>query len=510
MPKFLRSKWFLFLLAGIILLGIGGAYYYVNNEQAAQAAEEPAIQTATVRQGEIVVSATGAGTVIPAEEVSPGFRGSGILAELAVQVGDEVEAGDVLARLDDTAAREKVTQAEIALRQAELQLQQLLSGADAASLAAARSALATAQADLARLTTPPGEQDIEAAQQNLRSAQLTLNSLLAGPTAEEIAGAKADLELATVALQQAQADYDKVAWRSDIGELPQALALQQATTAYEKARANYDLATAGAEPDRISAARAQVASAQSALDALQNGPEAEDIAAAEARVEQAQAALDDLLTGASAIDEELAQLNVKQAQNNLASAQKELADAELSAPIAGVITAVDAQVGENVGAAPIISLADLDQPLLEIFLDETDLDKVGVGYEVEVVFDAFPDDTFIGRVEQVDPSLALESGTSVVRALVRLDESSFAKPVALPIGLNATVEVIGGRASNAMLVPVEALREISPGQYAVFVMKDGEPTLTFVEVGLMDFTFAEILSGLEPGDVVTTGIVETK
>ena len=79
-----------------------------------------------------------------------------------------------------------------------------------------------------------------------------------------------------------------------------------------------------------------------------------------------------------------------------------------------MITAVDAQVGENVGTTAIISLADLEQPLLEIFLDETDLDKVGVGYEVEVVFDAFPDDTFIGTVQQVDPSLVNESGSTVV------------------------------------------------------------------------------------------------
>ncbi len=67
-----------------------------------------------------------------------------------------------------------------------------------------------------------------------------------------------------------------------------------------------------------------------------------------------------------------------------------------------------------------------------------------------------------------------------------------------------------GRATNALLVPVEAVRELSPDSYAVFVMENGEPKMKFVEVGLMDFTFAEILSGLEVGDVVTTGLVETQ
>ena len=76
----------------------------------------------------------------------------------------------------------------------------------------------------------------------------------------------------------------------------------------------------------------------------------------------------------------------------------------------------------------------------------------------------------------------------------RFPEILPAKPQTLPVGLNATVEVIGGRSQNAVLVPVEALREISPGEFAVFVMQDSEPQLRFVEVGLMDFTFAEILS----------------
>jgi multidrug efflux pump subunit AcrA (membrane-fusion protein) len=75
--------------------------------------------------------------------------------------------------------------------------------------------------------------------------------------------------------------------------------------------------------------------------------------------------------------------------------------------------------------------------------------------------------------------------------------------------MNAAVDIVGGRAENAILIPVEALRELGPGEFAVFVLQDGEPRLRPVEVGIMDFTFAEILSGLEAGETVTTGIVET-
>jgi multidrug efflux pump subunit AcrA (membrane-fusion protein) len=90
-----------------------------------------------------------------------------------------------------------------------------------------------------------------------------------------------------------------------------------------------------------------------------------------------------------------------------------------------------------------------------------------------------------------------------------LDEES-ELPAALPIGANATVEIIAARAEDALLVPAEALRELSPGQYAVFVMVDGELQMQQVEVGVMDYAYAEIISGLNEGDVVSTGMVPTE
>jgi multidrug efflux pump subunit AcrA (membrane-fusion protein) len=61
-----------------------------------------------------------------------------------------------------------------------------------------------------------------------------------------------------------------------------------------------------------------------------------------------------------------------------------------------------------------------------------------------------------------------------------------------------------------VLVPVEALHEIGEGQYTLFVMENGTLRLRVVEVGLQDLTRAVISSGLRAGDIVTTGVVETK
>jgi multidrug efflux pump subunit AcrA (membrane-fusion protein) len=118
-----------------------------------------------------------------------------------------------------------------------------------------------------------------------------------------------------------------------------------------------------------------------------------------------------------------------------------------------------------------------------------------------------PEKTFTGEVTQVDPGLYTSGNTSVVRAIVKLDSTN--DYIHLPIGTAAAVDVIGGRAENAVLVPIEALHQAGE-QYTVFVMENGGPRLRAVEVGVQDLLYAEIKSGLKPGEGVTTGITETQ
>ena len=81
-----------------------------------------------------------------------------------------------------------------------------------------------------------------------------------------------------------------------------------------------------------------------------------------------------------------------------------------------------------------------------------------------------------------------------------------AHPVKLLGDMNAEIEIVAGEALNALLVPVQALRQLGDDRYAVFVVLDnGDLEMRFVEVGLMDFVNAEILSGLNRGDVVSLG-----
>jgi multidrug efflux pump subunit AcrA (membrane-fusion protein) len=115
---FLRSKYLWITLGGILLVVVGGylAYDYFSTDSA-EASEAPQIQTSVARSGDLTVFATGAGQVIPAKEVNLGFDESGTLDELLVTVGDQVQSGEVIARLETNQSEDEIA---LALAEAEL------------------------------------------------------------------------------------------------------------------------------------------------------------------------------------------------------------------------------------------------------------------------------------------------------------------------------------------------------------------------------------------------------
>ncbi len=202
-----------------------------------------------------------------------------------------------------------------------------------------------------------------------------------------------------------------------------------------------------------------------------------------------------------------AALQVEQAQLSLDQAEAQLAATTLTAPQDGVVTRVQAARGDSVGASAIITLADMERPLVRFSLEESDLDKAKVGATTRIVFDAYHEHVFDGEVTRIEPVLAMVQNVPVIQAWSTLTLTDAVPP--LLIGLSAEVEIVVGESYRTLLVPVQAVRELAPGQFSVFVVDDdGTLRLTPVEVGLRDFANAEILSGLQGGDVVSTGTVE--
>jgi len=466
-PK--RALWI--ALAVIILAGGGGfAYYHFFYTPTQQQADDPGLQTATVRRGDLVIYASGSGTLTAASEASFGFGTSAQVKSLNVKVGDVVEAGQLLAELDNS------TQ-EIAYAQAKRNLAELTSPYAIATaeqdLATAQQSVISTRSTLAYLISPTvlyWEEQVAQAQQALADAQTS---------------SSADSEAVKQA-QEALTSYQaKLAGNQDYYQnkyLPENFTKFDRQTGKKYVSAPTDIDIAGARA-AYAQAQASVTEAQNYLAALKG----EDVP--------------DDATGANLTALEDAQLNLQSAEDTLNGTR-------LVAPISGTIMSLDLVVGDTAGTSEVVTIADLSQPYLEVYLDETDWSNIVVGYDAEVTFDALPDQTFTGKVTQVDPGLYSSGNSSVVRGLVLLDDSQ--GKLNLPIGTTAALDIIAGRAQNAVLVPVDALRETSPGNYAVFVMENGTPKLRVIEVGIQDLFYAEVKSGLEAGEVVSTGLVQTQ
>jgi len=524
----LRKVGFWLLVILLLVVAAGGGYvFYAQGAAAPEATEEAVVQTATVRRGSLVISASGSGTVI-ANQVELSFERSGVLSALLVEVGDSVKAGDILAVAvngdSEASLTAQLSSAELSVLKAQQNLDELNTPADALTIAQAEADLAAVKEQLESLRTPSqtdlanAQLAVIEAQEAVDDSQYDLDSLSFGRgNAEQINLARANYLLAQENVDRMQEIYNNT--KGDpLEDARKAQALSNLEGAkltrnqklailnwYLGTPSDEEVTTAQAE---LAVVQAQLAQAQQALADLMN-PSADDMALLEAKIVDFEAQIEDLKAGPDPDDVRMAELELENAQAQLTILQENMAEQSLVAPSDGTILSINASVDDSVGTSTLITMADLTQPMLEVFVDETDMNQIGVGYEVEVVFDALPDQTFVGKVLSVDPSLVSSGMVVAVRGVVQLDTASFAKPQTLPIGLNASIEVIGSRAENVLLVPVEALREIADDKYAIFVMENEQPTMKVVEVGLMDYTYAEIISGLNEGDVVTTGVVET-
>ncbi|HEX6035908.1 MAG TPA: biotin/lipoyl-binding protein, partial [Anaerolineales bacterium] len=86
-------------------MAVGGFAAYSGLSPAAQTTDGTEVQTAVAQRGDLIVSASGTGTLIAQSDATFGFETSGQVTEVYTRVGDQVEAGQVLAQLDDTLAQ---------------------------------------------------------------------------------------------------------------------------------------------------------------------------------------------------------------------------------------------------------------------------------------------------------------------------------------------------------------------------------------------------------------------
>jgi HlyD family secretion protein len=333
----------------VLLVGVGGLVYQGQRQE----------QTA-----ELYYSG-----IIEATQANVAFQVSGRVQDVPVDEGRRVKKGDLLAVLfrDEFVARRDQAQANLEQQKKKLgQLEVVL--------------------EVNRKVLPA---EVERAEASEKALAAQLAQAESGYRPQELESARLSVEEARAALEDARRNkerFDQLFGKKVVAEKDRDAAQLRFETAlkeYGRARETYAMLKEGYRREDIEAARARLTEAQAAVKLARSnlkkiGVAEREVEAARATVEAARAAL------------------------NLTEIQ--LGYTELRAPFDGVIVSRNIEPGEVVSPGQeVISISDLSEVDLKVFVPETEIGKVKPGQSAAVKIDTFPDKTYQGRVAFISP-----------------------------------------------------------------------------------------------------------
>ena len=199
---------------------------------------------------------------------------------------------------------------------------------------------------------------------------------------------------------------------------------------------------------------------------------------------------------AQSADEAASNLAVNTAAVELARVQ--LDKTRITAPFAGIVGLRHVSAGEYITAGQaLVNLEAIDPVKADFRVPEKFLPAIRVGQTIKIKVDAFPEDSFEGRVYAIDPRLDVAGRSLLVRAMVPNRDQR------LRPGLFARVTVLLQLKEDALSVPEQAIVPQGESQF-VFKIVDGKAKLTKVKIGTRREGRVEIVEGLTAGDQVVT------
>jgi HlyD family secretion protein len=439
-------------------------------------------QQVTVTRGDLTLSVSGDGKITTSREARLTFSSAGRVSKIAVHEGDKVKTGDVLASLDTrslelalqqvqmsvTQAEGTLLQAQLAQRNAENTLENLKNSGDSLKLALINAQVSR---DTAKINLNTGIAAVD-----FTAADAALNR------------AKTYYEYVQNQLKTATTNIDT--WLMALDSAKQSLDAAQA--AYNNALAGYDSNQVNLKKEQLQAAELSVTLAQKNMDDLGKN-----------------VAIQEMQVASSAQTVKQAQQAVDLAKQSLADAQRQLDEANITAPFDGVVAAVLVKEGDIIPTpsmvpTTVIQLVNPGFLELVVEVDEIDIPSVKLAQEAAVKVEALPGAVFKGKVTAIYP-VPLEKGGIVlydVKLGLDVPESSGIK-----VGMSATADILTEKRTNVLMVPSRAVTKKSQGQTVVKVKVDKSIEERAVIVGLDDGIRTEIVSGLVEGQTV---IVETK
>jgi HlyD family secretion protein len=414
----MRQRPVIILVLLLLIIAAGGGWWYLSSHPEVQTQLMADLGLESEATPEDVVAVSG---IIEAEEVSVTTETGGRVAEVLADEGDAVEEGDILVRLDDALLQAQMAQAEAAVDVAEAALAQVMAGVPEEEIRQTETLLAQAEvardgalqalrdAQAARNNPQELEALIDAARTQLDIAELTVDQAIAGVRAAEIQQA-----YFTRTYAQLLEGFDVEIPLPSGQVLSRHITIHEDTLSQIRRQGNLANQEAWMAWEALYAAEATRDGARQNLsnlvdmrdnplqtDALVDATQAQS-EISEANVEVVQAQLDALRAGATEEEVRAAEAQVQQAEASLSTLQVHLEKTTLRAPRTGIVLERTVSVGEL--APPnfsLLTIADLDQVTLTVYVPENEMGLVKVGQSVQVRVDSFPERTFNGEVVHI-------------------------------------------------------------------------------------------------------------
>lgn len=552
-----KTVWVNIALAIGILFVIG----LIFGALAPKPAEAPS-RTATVERGDVISTVTATGTVETADPLELSFITPGIVTALDIEEGDTVIAGQVLARIDDTAARQQLASAELVLAQSKdaVDTQGVSQDGASTSVSNARTALAAAQR-AQKIGNDKLDEGVAQAKANLASAKNLWSPACLTPDSGGCPNpaAAAAIRSADNAVKSAKIAHDQAValaaanisgYTTNVdqakAQLDQARLLQVTTcdnsgstsTACISARGGlltaqqtYDSAvaarTSGTEADnkKVESSAQALSSAEITLqktqadlakvgsDAVRSADQALANAESARRagrlqnqqtVDSAQTALDSALAAQASGSAGTSALKegVRSAKVGVEVAQQALDRTSLTSPISGTVSDVAIAVGESSAAnAASANVTIIPDRVVEVVADfaETDAAGIQIGDLATVTFEALPGVTSQARVIAISTT-AETSATGLVTYPVRiaLDEV----PDGVRAGMTAEVAVVIDEVTGVLVLPQGAITSDGDRSTVELLGPNNERTVVDVVTGVQGDVVTEVSSGVAEGEVV--------
>ena len=462
------------------------------------------VEVENPQMGELTSDTTYIGTVEPQQQVYVMPKLSGTVTQVNYKVGDTVKEGDVLFKIDDEAYQVQMDSAQAAYNTAQAGATAATSGARDLQNYQTEEQIRQLQKNLN--DTYESKDDMEDSLDELREQGKTASAQVASAQAsvdslsQSLGVQKQDLAAKQTAMDEAKAIYD--AKKADTSATKDDI--KAAEAAYNTAKTEYDAAAAAvtATSSQLALAKQGLSAAQAGVNTINSGKT--QLKSGIDQIETSQDTLTDSLNTAkqaySITQNEVypqtdatytAQLN--QAAVGIESAQMQLDYCTVTAPINGVIEAINVEK-EGMAAAGNVAYIISNKDSMTVTFDVAEAAKntLNIGDHVTVERNG---QTFDGSITEIGTMAGQQTKLFRVKATVT------GAGDALPNGVSVKVSATTEKEDNKMLIPFDSLY-FSGGDAYVYCVEDNKLVRTSVTVGLMDDEHAVIEDGLTTDSLV--------